>query len=162
MHIIYGGLFVIIHVGFFVTKMINALRWKDLVDERMNICWMLFYKIVNHKVNVPSEGGNKHKSSTQYIYAYWFQQTQLQIFFPPTNHSGVTKTFEALLSMLQVLRPLRKGWRPCHLQGPECICAFLISAVILRTYPVSHKEGLLIINYSGSDSCLPESFLCTC
>ncbi len=39
-----------------VTKMINDLRWKDQADRRSNICLTLFYKIVNHEVNVASDG----------------------------------------------------------------------------------------------------------
>ncbi len=39
-----------------VTKMINDLRWKDLEERRQDICLILIYTIVNHQVNISSEG----------------------------------------------------------------------------------------------------------
>ncbi len=44
--------------------------------------------------------------------------------------------------------PDLQGWWQCTLPEPVYICTFLTSAFILQTYPVSHKEVLLIINYS--------------
>ncbi len=49
-----------------------------------------------------------------------------------------------------------KGHAP--LQGPESIYAFLTSAFRLHTYPVSHKE-VLLINYSDSDPYVMTKFL---
>ncbi len=39
-----------------VTKMINSLGWRDLADRRRDIHLTLLFKIVNHQVNVTSEG----------------------------------------------------------------------------------------------------------
>ncbi len=40
-----------------VTKMINDLGWKDLAEgNSKHTCLMLFYKVANHEVNVPSDG----------------------------------------------------------------------------------------------------------
>ncbi len=47
-----------------------------IIDRRKGICLLLFYKIVNHEINVTSEGililvkWGIRKSNTQYIYAY--------------------------------------------------------------------------------------------
>ncbi len=39
-----------------VTKTIKDLGWKDQADRGRDTCPPIFYKIVNHDVNVPSEG----------------------------------------------------------------------------------------------------------
>ncbi len=65
------------------------------------------------------------------------------------------------MSTPQVLRPSRIGWRSSPLPGPEWISAFLTSAFILLTNPVSHKEVLIqevqcwwCVTYSCSMQCI--------
>ncbi len=38
-----------------IKNIIDDLGWKDLADRRNDTHLTLFYKIVNHQVNVPSE-----------------------------------------------------------------------------------------------------------
>ncbi len=61
----------------------------------------------------------------------------------------LVSSYQALLSMFQVLIPSRTCWRSCLLSWPESISAFLTPAFILQTCHVSHREFLLI-NYSDS------------
>lgn len=50
-----------------VTKIINDVGWKNSTDRIEETCLTLFYKIVSHEVNSPSEGiliSAKGKAST--------------------------------------------------------------------------------------------------
>ncbi len=102
------------------------------------------------KEDQTEQGNIKHKKH----HPYWFKYRQLQqIFLLLTNNSRMEYKFQALLSMLQVLRPSKIGWRPCPLLGTECIYTSPTSAFIFQTYPVSHKEVLLCLDSdSHSDS----------
>ncbi len=105
-----------------VPNIINELGWKDLSDKRRDTCLMMFYKIITHEVNVPSEGklsifylllkGETRPSQAQYMHI-GSDIDEYKTHKPSKNGTN----FQALLSTLQVLRPLRIGWRPCPYQS---------------------------------------------
>ncbi len=67
------------------------MKWKDVAD-RKDTCLSLFYKIVNHEVNVPSDSiirqvkGGTRESQTHRTFMYILGWTYRQIFFPHTSH----------------------------------------------------------------------------
>ncbi len=95
--------------------MINDLGWRDLADRRRNTCLMLFYKIVNYVVNVPSElihipaiGGNRKRQAHNNVMHVGSNIDVTNILSTP-GPSQNGKNLPALLLTLQVLRPSRIG-----------------------------------------------------
>ncbi len=108
--------------------MINELRWKDLEDGRRDIWWTLFYKIVNHKLNVPSEviiiqmkGGTRksqehktfmHIGSKIDDYKYYFYPWTIPEGNKLPSTTVNTPRFDTIKDKLKVMTYIRAGMRP--------------------------------------------------
>ncbi len=91
-----------------MLKMINDLGWRDLADSRRDTCLMLFYELVDHEVNVPSERKpiltrNQETLSTQYILAYKGSNIDKNTYsdFPKPSEDGTNISVLLAVSMLQ-------------------------------------------------------------
>ncbi len=93
--------------------MINGLGWPDLAEGRRDACLALVYKIINHEVNVPSEGiciltkggTRKHQVHNNSIQVGFNIDDDRYSFYPEPSQNATN--FQALLSILHVLNSSR-------------------------------------------------------